>query len=77
MSRKFWSANRLNRVIDFLLLPCDFLLAALIFFAGMWLEAESLTRDWAIRYSTVYVISGSIFDEKNTGLRENDDDVNR
>ena len=37
------------------------------FHVGTWLQLEDLTRRYAEKYGTIYVISGTIFDEDNNG----------
>ena len=44
---------------------------------GLWYQAESVFRDWAIKYGSVYVISGSIFDADNDGFRDKDEQTKR
>ena len=45
------------------------LLSALSFLnqLGTWLRLEDLTRKYAVKYGTIHVISGAIFDEDNNG----------
>ncbi|XP_065059538.1 venom phosphodiesterase CdcPDE-like isoform X2 [Rhopilema esculentum] len=44
---------------------------------GLWYQAESVFRDWAMKYDSVYVISGSIFDADNDGFRDKDEQTKR
>lgn len=44
---------------------------------GLWYKAESLFREWTFLYKSVYVMSGSIFDADNDGLRDNDNQTKR
>jgi len=44
---------------------------------GIWLSLESLTRDWASMYDTIYVMSGAIFDRDGDSVRDDDSDAQR
>jgi endonuclease G len=44
---------------------------------GVWQILEEIVRRWAVQYGTVYVISGSIFDRDNDGVRDPDDSALR
>lgn len=47
------------------------------FNAGIWLFLEKMVRDLSVKYSYVYVISGSIFDEDVNGRRDDDGKITR
>jgi DNA/RNA endonuclease G (NUC1) len=47
------------------------------FNSGIWGALEDLTRDWAGRQGTLYVISGSIFDRDGNGRRDPDSAATR
>jgi DNA/RNA endonuclease G (NUC1) len=42
------------------------------FNSGIWGALEDLTREWAARQGTLYVLSGSIFDRDGNGRRDPD-----
>jgi DNA/RNA endonuclease G (NUC1) len=42
------------------------------FNSGIWGALEDLTREWAARHGTLYVLSGSIFDRDGNGRRDPD-----
>jgi endonuclease G, mitochondrial len=42
-----------------------------------WERLEELVRAWCDKYGDLYVISGSVFDKDNNGLRDNDTDAQR
>ena len=46
-------------------------------FSEIWLGLEKLVRSWSAKFTTVYVISGAIFDEDADGLRDDDTDQKR
>ncbi|KAK3730496.1 hypothetical protein QZH41_015702, partial [Actinostola sp. cb2023] len=48
-----------------------------IFNIGDWGSIENYVRDLAINLTTIYVITGSIFDEDADGLRDKDESVTR
>ena len=50
-----------------LLLSALSFLNQLFFHVGTWLRLEDLTRKYAVKYDTIHVISGAIFDEDNNG----------
>ena len=50
-----------------LLLSALSFLNQLFFHVGTWLRLEDLTRKYAVKYGTIHVISGAIFDEDNNG----------
>ena len=39
---------------------------------GIWRNLEILARKWALKYEVVHVISGSIFDGDENGIRDDD-----
>lgn len=39
---------------------------------GSWLSLESLVREWATTYKSLYIISGAIFDADDNGIRDDD-----
>ena len=41
------------------------------------MKAEKIVRDLSVKYSHVYVITGSIFDENADGLRDEDANITR
>ena len=43
----------------------------------IWAELEKLVRSWASKFTTVYAISGAIFDLDADGLRDDDTDQKR
>ena len=52
----------------------EFLLwTKLCFDVGPWDQLEQLTRRYAVKYGTIHVISGVIFDEDNNGKRDEDE----
>ena len=40
---------------------------------GPWYQLEKLTRRYAVKYGTIHVISGVIFDEDNNGKKDGDE----
>lgn len=44
---------------------------------GIWLSLEDITRRWAEKYDTIYVVSGAIFDRNNDDARDPDDEAQR
>ena len=59
-SFKFWTWS-------FVITFCFEFLNQLFFHVGTWLRLEDLTRKYAVKYGTIHVISGAIFDEDNNG----------
>lgn len=47
------------------------------FNTGVWLRLETYTRRWAKARGTLYVVTGSIFDEDGDGQRDADSDAER
>jgi len=43
-----------------------------VFNRGIWRKLEDLARRWAIANGTAYILTGSIFDRDNNGLRDPD-----
>ena len=51
-----------------------FLLRSQLFcHVGPWYQLEKLTRRYAVKYGTIHVISGVIFDEDNNGKKDGDE----
>jgi DNA/RNA endonuclease G (NUC1) len=39
-------------------------------FSGIWARLENMIRNWAKKYDVVHVISGTIFDVDNDGIKD-------
>ena len=48
-----------------------------MFCKDVWQVFQEKLLNWAVAYSSIHVISGSIFDSDHNGLRDNDEDYNR
>ena len=49
----------------------------LYLFKDIWQVLQGKLLNWAVAYSSIHVISGSILDSDHNGLRDNDEDYNR
>ena len=48
-----------------------------IFCKDVWQALQEKLINWAVAYSSVHVISGTILDSDHNGFRDNDENYNR